>query len=199
LLVSVCPSPSYSRVRTIADETAIQVLASLIDAAPSLILLRTDLAAIGALALGADCAAVGATSTTRHLWIGRGGRRAHRTSVSTYAFVPALRAWHNLDELDFIEGGDQYFACAVDGVIRDVREFSAALFRDLEPVHMIAAVRRLATKVRQAGPEVQDRLACWADLCEDALNAHRGLESETGAQLAPPRCLNAWRSVRLPA
>jgi len=183
----------------VADEAAIQVLASLIHAAPRSMLLRTDLAAIGALALGMDRAAVGATSTTRHLWIGRGRRRARSGAAPTYVFVPTLRSWHNLDEVDFIEGGDDYFACAVDAVIRDVREFANPVLRDLEPVHMIAAVRQLAASLSNAGPSVRHRVEHWASLCDKALDAHLELEAETGAQLAPPRCLKAWRAVQLPA
>jgi hypothetical protein len=194
LPVALVLASSYDPV---ADEEAIEVVEAVTAAVPSAMILRTDLAAVGALALGMDRAAIGATQTTRHLWIGHGSRRGPRSTAPSYAYVPRLQSWRNLDEIDLVEGGDEFFQCASGSAIRDVREVARPYLRDLEPLHMIDAVRQRARHVVAPGATVNERLARWATCCERALRDYDLLGEATGARFVPPRFLRAWAAREL--
>ncbi len=172
------------------------------------VLLRSDVSAIGALCHGAHAAAVGTTTSLRHIYpmpkpdAGGGGRRA-----GVAVFVPHCLSYLGVDK---VAGAVQRTpdmshlwvcectACAgrtMDhfATIRDEATRTDVAFR-----HSVELLHQLRDELLAPHLDEADRELAWHERCKAAAWHH----TEIGAQLfdwRPPNFLTAWRKVWRPA
>jgi hypothetical protein len=172
------------------------------------LLLRSDVSAIGALCHGAHAAAVGTTTALRHIYplpkpgAGGGGRKA-----GVAVFVPHLLSYLGADK---VAGAVQrtpdlshLWACectACGGrtmdhfaTITDEAERADVAFR-----HSLELLHRLRAEVTAPHLTDSDRALAWHEHCAAAADLHL----EIGTELfgwRPPTFLTAWRKAWQPA
>jgi len=170
----------------------------LISAAPSSIVLRCDLSAIGLVSFGAQLGSIGATSAMRHVFVPMPNSRNGARDMSAPVLVPSLRAWVRGSKLNHIDGPADLFRCACrvcDGrsVLR-FRESGALddLIRDEAEAHDVLAWREIADRV--LGDDQANPRKAWLDECDAGLESYRILR-EHGIGLTPRGYLSAWSSL----
>lgn len=151
------------------------------------ILLRSDVAALGALCHGAHAAAVGTISALRHTYP-KGPRRAPRLP-GVSAFVTPLLAYHRLETLETVFAKtpdlEQLWPCecpVCDGRTPAVlaAEEEPATLAFLHSLHALLGLRADLRRVRT--PEAM--ASAWHEHCSHALHVH-----DQVAEIAP-----AWRA-----
>ncbi|WP_284744940.1 hypothetical protein [Amycolatopsis sp. RTGN1] len=148
------------------------------------ILLRSDIAAVGALCHGAHASAVGTTSALRHTYphLRRGG--APRPGVS--AFVTPLLAYHRLETLGqvFAKTPDlaQLWPCdcpVCDG--RTPAGLGSAGDVSRHSVHELLAVHADLKRARTRAAMI----SAWHEHCSHALGVHEQIAEEVRGWRAP--------------
>jgi hypothetical protein len=154
------------------------------------LLLRSDVSALGALAHGTYAAAVGTTGRLRH--IPPRARRGAVTFCSLRAFVPPLLGHHSLDALGRLAPN---WRC-------DCHECAGAPLTDLADTprpevssfrHSLSAQLTLWSSLRAD----QSAVDGWLGHCERALARHREL-STTQPGWYPPTNLHSWTQLPHP-
>ena len=156
-------------------------------------LIRTDIAALGALAHGAFFGAVGLSTSLRH-FVPPGDRAGgNRQDKSLRLFVPGLLSFKTAEVLasakDWDRSGILRCSCEV------CRGESLARFEDesLEPmarIHDVLAWQDLAERIVSRRQEL--RKGAWRQLCHEAIEAHQRLQKESGVAFPAPGHLKAW-------
>jgi len=159
-------------------------LLSLLDVPVPVLLLRSDISALGALAHGAHAAAIGTTTRLRRI-----PPRAGRGAVgfrSLRAFVPPLLGHHPLDAMGRLA---PYWHC-------DCHECAGATLTDLSRTqrpevsafrHSLSAQLTLWSSLHATESPVDS----WRDHCARALSVHRRLAATQPAWY-PPANLHSW-------
>ncbi|MFI5607043.1 hypothetical protein [Amycolatopsis sp. NPDC051903] len=162
------------------------------------LLLRCDLSAIGALCHSAHAAAMGTTSSLRHLYPIRAGR-PHLVSGDS-VFVPALLGYHKYETCRRIFTNtpaiDQLWPCACmvcEGrtplELEHADEPKAAAF-----LHSAHCLLGLSAEIASHAATREQRISAWHEACSHALFVHDQV-TESSVVLAKPRNLHAWTVV----
>lgn len=176
-----------------ATRQAVRGLARLAREVPRLLLLRTDLAGLGALAHGAGAAAIGVSTSTRHFVPPGGSGFANLADPSPRVLVPRLLAYVKASRLER-QAGDEALACACQLCRGEsVARFADPMFASQADVHSVLAWRQLADDlIAQARSR---RPAWWAQRCVSALHEHEALEERGGLPEAPRAYLRWWAEL----
>ncbi|EIE98945.1 hypothetical protein [Saccharomonospora glauca] len=162
------------------------------------LVLRSDVSAIGALCHGAHAAAIGTTSTLRHLYPARSYRGGRPTTVSV--FVKELLSYHRLDTCEAVfalapETGHFWLCnCAVCG------GNTLARLRTAENPRAVALRHSLHSQFLTYRQVVDRRYAreqlasVWHNTCSTALAAHRRIAEHASSWRVPDH-LRRWCSV----
>lgn len=154
------------------------------------LLLRSDISALGALAHGAHAAAIGTTARLRRI-----PPRSGRVGVglrSLRAFVPSLLGHHPLDALGRLAPNWRCDCHECAG--RPLTELAAAAHPEVSAFrHSLSAQLTLWSALRTEESAVDSWLRC----CDDALAAHRGLAT-TQPDWYPPASLDSWTQLLQP-
>ncbi|WP_186382777.1 hypothetical protein [Amycolatopsis rhizosphaerae] len=159
------------------------------------VLLRSDVGALGALCHGALAAAIGTVSALRHLYPvtrGQGGRPPRAA-----AFVTPLLAYHALDTLDEVIGAlpefDHLWRCecpVCDGrtpaALAGLPDETTAAFR-----HSLHAQFRLRADLLRPKATREALASTWHEHCSHALSLHQEL-AERLPRRRPPAALASW-------
>lgn len=176
-----------------ATRLAVRGLVRLAREVPRLLLLRTDLAGLGALAHGAEAAAIGVSTTTRHFVPPGSSGFASVADGSPRVLVPRLLSYVKASRLER-QAADEALACdcrVCEGA--SVARFADPAFAGQADVHSVLAWRRLAddliaqTRARRPG--------WWARRCAAALDEHEALEARGGLPAEPPAYLRWWAEL----
>lgn len=162
------------------------------------LLLRSDVSALGALCHGAHAAAIGSVSALRHFYPveSRGGRNVSGVS----AFVPRLLSYHNLDTCEHVFATtpevDQLWACecpicdgATPASLRNADDPVTAAFR--HSLHVQLDRHEEIFSRPRTGEELT---RIWHEACSHALHLHL-LVAETIDRWRPPAGLRSWYKV----
>jgi hypothetical protein len=136
----------------------------LLRATENVLALRTDEAAIGALANGAISASVGTSSAARHLYVGRPPKdRTRRTGFDV--LHPQTLSWLRTERLDgfAVNVEDMLCACKVCGG-RSLRRFTEHSQKAEGIAHSIAVLQRLAVQVATSDHPAE----AWMTICSSA-------------------------------
>ncbi|HEV2755500.1 MAG TPA: hypothetical protein VG318_06955 [Actinomycetota bacterium] len=170
---------------------AVRGLVHLIDAHPLLSLLRSDLAALGAMACGAEAGAIGTGTSVRHFvqpGLKGGGVPDDKTPS---VFVPAL--W------TYVKGSKLGQAASDNGLLRCLCSVcggkSLTRFADERLVseahdHSVESWYRLGQWM--LGMPVRKRRNAWRAGCQEAVVAHDELAARSGVLFEAPGQLKAW-------
>ena len=172
---------------------AVQGLLRIVGAVPDLMLLRTDLAALGVVANGAHHGAVGTSGTVRHFvppGLSAGGARNDR---SPSVFLPLLLAFKLgswLEELPLKAVPTCDLACC--GGAR-LSRFNDEETRAEARFHNRLAMQTVVDAALEA--EGADRAARFKSMCQDALFRTQELEVAARRKIRPSAQLAAWAEV----
>ncbi|MEV6644897.1 hypothetical protein [Amycolatopsis sp. NPDC051371] len=148
------------------------------------ILLRSDIAAVGALCHGAHAAAAGTISALRHTYPQVRRRGAPRPGVS--AFVTPLLAYHRLETLDrvFAETPDlaQLWPCGCP--VCDTRTPARLGSAGDATRHSMHALLGLHADLRRARTRAA-MISSWHEHCSHALGVHEQVSEEVPGWRAP--------------
>lgn len=172
----------------------VAALAQLVEALPRCVVVRTDIAGLGALAWGAQWVAIGTSSTTRHA--AKPGGRGHSFALddrTPSVLVEQLLGYRRASKLEQLErvGDVLGCRCAVCGG-NDLRRFADPKYLLEAQSHNAAVVTRLAADLDSA----QDRRHEWITWCKRALEAHAWVRETTGVAVYPPLPLKEWAHLR---
>lgn len=160
----------------------------------NVIALRSDEAAVGLLAHGALLAAVGSSSTTRHLFYGRPSSKPKRLPGHE-VFHPLTMSWIKHYRLDVfvVPTEDLLCQCAVcDG--RSILRFAdPSLIGDVV-AHSVLCLQNLASGVMAS----TDPASAWIERCAEAADAADRLNGVVD-QFNLGRSAKAWRSALQPS
>ncbi|MPZ80032.1 MAG: hypothetical protein GEV28_06390 [Actinophytocola sp.] len=160
----------------------------LLTASVPVLLLRSDVSAVGALVHGAHAAAIGTTTHLRHVPPRPARTAAHLPALA--AFVPPLMGHHPLDSLGRLTPS---WRC-------DCHECAGRPLTDLTSTprpevsafrHSLSAQLTLWSALRSGPTPVED----WHDRCHRALSAHRRLSAAVPGWY-PPANLHTWTHLR---
>jgi hypothetical protein len=171
-------------------EGLVQVLAS----HPHVALLRTDVAAFGALAHGAVAAAIGTITTLRHLVPpGSPGYAPIRDKTARVLVGPLLQYLAGSTLAEYKKDGG-----VLDCDCEECRGASLRRFEDEDLLveaqrHNVVTWRRLADMLRAQA--LQRRPAAWAAMCRSALVMSERLEEQTDYPVDQPTSLRAWADI----
>lgn len=170
---------------------AVRGLIRLVHTHPRLSLLRSDLAALGAMACGAEAGAIGTGTSVRHFvqpGLKGGGVPDDKTPS---AFVPTL--W------TYVKGSKLGQATSDNGLLRcpcSVCEGkSLTRFADERLIseahdHSVESWYRLGQWM--LGMTVKQRRNAWRSGCQEAVEAHDELSARSGVLFEAPGQLKAW-------
>lgn len=171
-------------------EGLVRVLAS----HPQVALLRTDVAAFGALAHGAVAAAIGSIPTLRHLVPPSSpGYAPIRDNTARVLVGPLLQYIAGSTLAEYKQDGG-----LLDCDCEACRGASLRRFEDEDLTieaqrHNVVTWRRVADVLRAQA--LQRRSATWAAMCRSALVMSERLEEQTGYPVDQPMSLRAWADV----
>jgi hypothetical protein len=159
-----------------------------------LLLLRSDVSALGALCHGAHAAAIGTTSGLRHIYPRRrGGGPARHPALA--AFVTALLGYHTIERfakvVDKTPDLEHYWACQCDtchGWTPASVDSPEAAFR-----HSLDAQLRLRDELFHAQTR-EALVSTWHEHCSHALNLHEEIAKEL-PDWPRPAGLRTWLRV----
>jgi len=173
-------------------------LVAILAAEPPVLLLRSDLSAIGACAYGAVGGAIGTTTGLRHIYPKPkldkkgGGYRDPQVAV----FVPQLLAYMSVSkaaDLAQHPGIDKFLECAchrcnglgVEWITEEVVAFD----------HSLRAISTFAMSCLGTLKSPQETKAGWSRALELAQHKHLDIEGTTGVEVGIPKFFGAWRPV----
>lgn len=151
--------------------------------------LRCDITAIGALAFGASHAAIGTSTSRRHIWPPTGGGPTKREPA---AYVPASMSHRSLSTIGLaiphFSDDLRLWTCDCDfcaGATLDhiATETEAAM-------HSLHCLASLATKVMGNDPTVSVR--SWIEACRHALSVNQEISAKLVKNWPVPGNLKAW-------
>lgn len=158
-----------------------------------LLLLRTDVSALGALCHGAHAAAIGTVTSLRHIFpVTAGGRPS-----SVAAFVTPLLGYHKLDTIEKVVAGtpdlEQLWPC---GCVECNGHTPAALGADEFPQraafqHSLHAQLRLRDELLRPTHTRQALVSTWHEHCSHALFVHNQI-AEFMPHWQTPSSLGSW-------
>jgi hypothetical protein len=162
------------------------------------LLLRSDVSAIGALCHGAHAAAIGAHSALRHLYPLRTGYIPASPGMS--AFVPPLMTYHRLDVCQRMFGSTPdlshlwHCLCPIcDGTtparLGDAENPDLAIFR-----HSLHAQLRLYAELTSRADTRERLVSTWHDHCSHAMFLHQQIAEEV-VPWSRPLGLASWLAV----
>ncbi|MBB3664681.1 hypothetical protein FB384_003585 [Prauserella sediminis] len=162
------------------------------------LLLRSDVSALGALCHGAHAAAIGVTSTLRHLYrtpSGGGGRPAGVSAfisglLSYHLLATCARAFAHTPELDHLWRCD----CPVCGGALPARLEATADPYTAATFHSLHAQLELHTELRPHRHTREQRISAWHESCSHALFLHEQVADLLPAWRAPAN-LRSWLRV----
>lgn len=181
-----------------STQYAVRGIRALLTAKVPVLLLRSDISALGALCNGAYAAAVGTGTALRHIApvsTGGGGRRP-----SIAALVPHLLDFRSTDRIVEAAARNedlaQFWECRCDECagrpiarfdrISDLQLRETTAFR-----HSLHSLLDLHTDLRRPGLTAGGLALTWQERCSHALNLHRELTDHDETWHAP-RYLSAW-------
>ena len=181
---------------------AISGLRHLIESVPQLVLLRSDLHGLGAIAHGAAAAAIGTNPTLRHLhppWGSRRGKAKVRDPSPVVLAKPLGRYGHGA-VLQQVEHDQGLLTCDLEACCdgRPLHRFGAP--DEHGTLHLEALLHNLATTNAIADEVLVGsqgtRISNWREYCREAYNANQELyrRSRIGP-LRPPAYLEAWAEM----
>lgn len=164
-----------------------------VEAADVSFVLRCDVSAVGLMVIAATAAAIGTSSSVRHLWLPT--RRQRDREPSRNLFVPHCANWM---KVEFIERSaadpdlDDLFRCdcPVCGPRGDVRLLTE-VDEEMQDSHSIASAVRLAHEVLEADSPI----SAWRAVCQSAVDAYDELESLGISGPAKSGALKAWLTI----
>ncbi|MFI5898041.1 hypothetical protein ACIA5D_48960 [Actinoplanes sp. NPDC051513] len=179
-------------------------LMRIIEAGPPVLLLRCDISAVGSLCAGALAAAVGTTTSLRHLYPAPkdgGGGGGSTESPMIAAVIRECMAYINLAKILFAAKADPedvLWQCDCDACLR-VPISQLALHpeerqEELAFIHSVTAVLELRAKLLTPGSTRAQRLASWQAHCQQAQVRHMEIEATTD-RFDPPTALRRWQEA----
>jgi len=176
---------------------AVEGLVEILRAETPVLLLRSDAAALGALAYGAAGAAVGTTSTYRHIYpLRNGGGGAQNLSFfipallgyflnsrfeNSYRLDPSLPAWRC--DCAYCAGRD------LTWIASDPQPADAAF------QHSVAALGDIGAALSAAVPAGRSGPSAWTELCLQAQLEHFTVSEATDGLWLPKESLAQWVRV----
>lgn len=163
---------------------AVDGLKHLLGSAADVMLLRSDLAALGAVAHGATLGAVGLSSTVRHFappMGGFGGSRDTRDR-SPSLLVPGCAVWARGSQLWRSRGDRGMLECpcrVCDGAT--LRRFRDENLREEAHLHSVEVWKQMASRLLASAS--RERPLEWSRMCVEAVQLTEQLESLTGVPL----------------
>jgi hypothetical protein len=184
LLLGSAKDPLGSRL-------AVEGLLHVLESEVPVSLLRTDMAAVGALAGGASIAAIGTRSGLRHIYPVRESKGGPPAALPS-ALVPQSLSLHRLDTLaEAIADSPD----ALHWICRCNRCYDRSLItiRSEEHAfaHNLSAAAEIARHVLN-GLVRSERLASWAALCGQAQFVNMEIAATTNRRWVCPAYLGAW-------
>lgn len=183
----------------ISEKGTVTGLLRVISTGVPVLVLRSDVAAIGSLAFGAAAAAIGTSSGRRHIYPVQPPRAEDAPPPPSHisAVVPVLMAYK---WLSVIERGTQHnptlplWLCecstclgqSIDWIIR-ANDPSAAAFQ-----HSIASLAGTALTIL-APPTQGGRASAWRQACAVAQVSHDQVERPSGTTWTPSDALKRWQ------
>jgi hypothetical protein len=164
----------------------------LLSGAGNVLSLRTDEAAVGALANGAVAASVGTSSSARHLFVGRPSKDRKRRE-GWDVLHPQTLSWLRTERFDglALNVDDLVCFCRVCGVDgRSIRRLAGDGMKVEAIAHSIAVLQELALQVVTADRPAER----WLEVCDvAAAQADRLNRAVEGFALG--RSVKAWRTA----
>jgi len=154
-------------------------------------LLRTDLSAVGALAAGAPLAAMGTSSSLRHIFPPKSGGPGRLMHPS--AMLPNGLSLHRIDVLAraiALTPDEVHWRCDCDHCLG--ARLDNIIDGDQAFIHNVYSACDLVRHVLAGG--VKDALASWAAMCRNAQFVHLDIDSST-QNWNYPTFHGAWREV----
>jgi hypothetical protein len=182
----------------LSSRAAVYGLAHVLRQVPMIALLRTDLAAIGALAHGAALTAIGATTTVRHIPSpDRPGGGARGNDGTPRVLVEPLLSYRKGSWLAQLEDDQGMLDCWCS-VCKNPESQSLRRFDDPEltseaHLHSVRTWSAIAARVLAADPS--RRPTEWSRMCIAAIEAHEELADRTGIPIRPLAYLRAWAEL----
>lgn len=172
---------------------AVEGLARVASAHPSVALHRCDLGGLGLVALGGRHGVIGIGTSQRH--VVPPGKKAGGVpgDRSPSIFIPELLGWLKGTRLAGLAAGDTKgrFTCDLPGCDgRPYRNFYDPLSKDAAVVHNQHAVEAVVSEVLSASPT--EKLATFRGLCESAIVAAAVLSGELRQDITVSPQLEAW-------
>ncbi len=177
------------------SRAAVHGLTHVLRHVPMVALLRTDLAAIGALAHGAVLTAIGATTTVRHLVPpGRPAGGTRGNDPTPRVLVEPLLSYRKASWLAQLEDDQGMLNCWCDVCKRQsLRRFDDPELAPEAHLHSVLTWSALAARVLAADPG--RRPAEWGRMCIAAIYAHDELADRTQVPISLPLYLRAWAEL----
>ncbi len=170
--------PAVAGLIHVLDNTAVQVL-----------LLRSDLAAIGALAFGASHAAIGTSTALRHIWPPAKGGRGHQAVIAAY--VPSAMSYRSLQTISAAMlhfADDQLlWRCNCDVCAGKTLDWLAR--EDEAAEHSLLSLSGLTRSVLA---DASQAAHCWTERCRTASSINQEISVKLIKNWPVPRNLNAW-------
>ena len=151
-------------------------LRTLVEQVPGLAVMRTDIAAFGALAHGAEFAAFGMGSTQRHIVpLGQDARRSPRSGFSPSVLFPELKSFFLGESIAVRfsvtpERDVPVCSCGICGG-EPIDRFATREFERAAKGHNVAVMMGWAGQLATAADR-KDAPAWWARECADAVERH---------------------------
>ena len=179
-------------------QSALQGLVHVLGANVPVVLLRSDLAAIGAVASGASMGAVGTRPSQRHLYpVTTGGRGSSFTS----AFVPHSMDFRKLETINIAKGrvpdNPEWFTC--ECAYCGGRGLDWIDTAEQAYLHSASAIARLSADVFDSPGGPQDARHVWLSKCINAQHINLTINHAMDGGWEPQEFLGAWRVAFPPA
>lgn len=178
----------------LASKKAVEGLLYLLDSAVPSALMRTDQAAIGALAGNAVFGAMGTSTSLRHIYPPRNGG-GFSPSPFPSALLPQGLSFHRIDTLGraiALSPDELHWICSCE------RDQGARLDSIVDATHAFTHSLLSLTDVARhvlSGGDRDKSLASWGALCRNAQFVHIDIESTTGMKWDYPDFLGSWGAV----
>lgn len=180
----------FSALRTVKG-----VVNLLAEASVPVMILRSDLSGLGVLAYGGVAAAIGTSSSLRHLYPAskNGGGRPPQISL----LWPRGLAYRTVEKLTDAIAADPdstnwlcdcsvCYGRSIEWILNSSDQHTNA-FR-----HSVAAIQKLAESLVSATLTAEQRQASWLEKCRVAQSYSFEVADISGRGWEPPKALNAW-------
>lgn len=178
----------------LASKKAVEGLLHLLDSPVPAAVMRTDQAAIGALAGNAVFGAMGTSTTLRHIYpLGKGGFNNPVQFPS--AFLPRGLSYHRIDTLAraiSLSPGELHWVCSCE--LCQGRRLDSILDETDAFTHSLLSLTDVVRGVLSCGDR-DTCLASWSKKCQTAQFVHLDIESTTELRWDAPQFLGAWHGV----